>query len=64
MIYVPTNIKIGLGIQKLVGETQTHRQHGNRVSLFFFQNKEIRANTDNFHGHMCISPFILIANRA
>jgi hypothetical protein len=39
MIYVPIFIKIGSGIQKLMGGI--HRQHGNRISLFvFFQNKE------------------------
>jgi hypothetical protein len=43
-IRIPNFIKIGSGIQKLVGGgTQTHRQHGDRISLFlFFQNKESR----------------------
>jgi hypothetical protein len=39
MIYIPSFIKIGSGIQKLIGgDTQTHRQHGDRISLlsFFF----------------------------
>jgi hypothetical protein len=36
--------KIGSGIQKLIeGDTQTHRQHGDRISLlYFFRNKESR----------------------
>jgi hypothetical protein len=34
MIYVPGFIKIGSSIQKLiVGNTQTHRQVGDRISL-------------------------------
>jgi hypothetical protein len=31
--YIPILIKIGPGIQKLiVGDSQTHRQHGDRIS--------------------------------
>jgi hypothetical protein len=44
MIYIPSFIKIGSGIQKLVGGeyTDTHRA-GDLVSLFlFFQNKKSR----------------------
>jgi hypothetical protein len=34
MIYIPSFIKIGSGIQMLMlGDTQTHRQHGDRISL-------------------------------
>jgi hypothetical protein len=42
MIYIPSFIKIDSGIQKLKREdTQTHRQHGDLMSLFlFFQRKE------------------------
>jgi hypothetical protein len=43
MIYVPSFIKTGSGIQKLMegGDTQTYRQDGDRISLLlFFQNKE------------------------
>jgi hypothetical protein len=44
MIYIPSLIKIGSGIQKLMrGVSQTHRQHGDFISLLlFFQNKESR----------------------
>jgi hypothetical protein len=44
MIYVPSFIKIGSGIQKLiVGDSQTHRQHGDLICLpVFFQNKKSR----------------------
>jgi hypothetical protein len=44
MIYIPNLKKIGSGIQKLIEvDTQTHRQHGDRISLLlFFQNKESR----------------------
>jgi hypothetical protein len=44
MIYIPSFIKIVSGVQKLIGgNSQTHRQHGDRISLLsFFQNKEIR----------------------
>jgi hypothetical protein len=44
VIYVPSFIKIGSGIQKLTGrdsQTHTHRQHGDVISpLLFFKNKE------------------------
>jgi hypothetical protein len=42
MIYILSFIKIGSGIQKLIGEdTQTHRQHGDHINLLvFFRNKE------------------------
>jgi hypothetical protein len=34
MIYIPSFIKIGSGIQKLLGrDSQTHRQHGDHISL-------------------------------
>jgi hypothetical protein len=45
MIYVPSFITIGSGIQEfLVGVIQTHRQQGDLISqlYFFFQNKENR----------------------
>jgi hypothetical protein len=44
MIYTPSFIKIGSGIQKLLGEdTQAHRQQGDLISLLsFFKNKESR----------------------
>jgi hypothetical protein len=42
MIYIPSFIKIGSGIQMMTeGDSQTHRQHGDLISLLlFFQNKE------------------------
>jgi hypothetical protein len=42
MIYTQSFIKIVLGIQKSTGsDSQTHRQHGDFISLLlFFQNKE------------------------
>jgi hypothetical protein len=34
MMYIPGLIKIGSGIQKLIGgDTQTHRQRGDLISL-------------------------------
>jgi hypothetical protein len=37
MIYIPSFIKIGSGIHKLIREdTQTHGQHGDRISLLSF----------------------------
>jgi hypothetical protein len=41
-IYVPSFIKFGSGIQKLIGrDSQAHRQHGDRISLFtFFQTTQ------------------------
>jgi hypothetical protein len=36
VIYIPSFMKIGSGIQKLItggGGTQTHRQHGDHISL-------------------------------
>jgi hypothetical protein len=45
MIYIPSFIKIGSGIRKLMGGggTQIHIQHGDLIILLlFFQNKESR----------------------
>jgi hypothetical protein len=45
MIYIPNFIKIGSGIQKLLRGIyiQTHRQHGDLISLLiFFLYKESR----------------------
>jgi hypothetical protein len=42
MIYISSFIKIGSGIQKLMGwNMQTHRQHEDRISLLllYFENK-------------------------
>jgi hypothetical protein len=41
-LYMPSFIKTGLGIQKLKeGDSQTQRQHGDRISLLlFFKNGE------------------------
>jgi hypothetical protein len=41
MTYMQSFIKIISGIQKIIGgDTQTHRQHGDHISLLtFFQNK-------------------------
>jgi hypothetical protein len=39
MIYVPSSIKIGSGIQKLIrGDSRTHRQHGDshKPTFIFF----------------------------
>jgi hypothetical protein len=34
MINIPSFLKIGLAIQKFIGEdTQTHREEGNRISM-------------------------------
>jgi hypothetical protein len=33
MIYIPSFIKIGSGIQKLMAGTQTHKQDGDRISI-------------------------------
>jgi hypothetical protein len=42
VMYIPSFIKIGSGIQKLMGgDSQSHRQHGARIRLLsFFQKKE------------------------
>jgi hypothetical protein len=50
VIYVPTFIKTGSGIQKVIGkkDSQTQRQHGDRISLLlFFQNRERRLKSVN-----------------
>jgi hypothetical protein len=44
MIYIPSFIKIGSGIQKLIGvEGYTHRQHGDHIHLlpFFFKIRKV-----------------------
>jgi hypothetical protein len=47
MIYVPSFIESGSGIQKPIGEIQRHRQHGDSVSLLLFlQNKVSRLSTN------------------
>jgi hypothetical protein len=43
MIYIPSFIKTGSAIQKLMGRIHGHRQHGDHISLLsFFQNKGSR----------------------
>jgi hypothetical protein len=44
MIYIPSCLKFGSGIQKWIGwNSQTHRQHGDLISLLLcFQHKESR----------------------
>jgi hypothetical protein len=60
VIYIPSFIKTGSGIQTLIGgDTQTHRQHGDRISLLLvFQNKEsgikIKACLCDYHA-VCVS---------
>jgi hypothetical protein len=44
MIYISRFIEIGSGIQKLMGggDSQTHRQHGDRISLLpFFKIRKV-----------------------
>jgi hypothetical protein len=42
-VYVPSFIKIGSRIQKLIGGIHTHRQQRDLISLrLFFQNKKRR----------------------
>jgi hypothetical protein len=49
VIYTPSFIKIGSGIQKLIRDTQTHRQQGDLISLLlFFPNKENRLQISFF----------------
>jgi hypothetical protein len=47
MIYMTSFIKIGSGLQKLIGrKAQTHREQGDLISiLLFLQNKESRLKT-------------------
>jgi hypothetical protein len=42
VIYIPSFIKIGSGIQKLIRGIHRHRQHGDLKPTFIFQNKESR----------------------
>jgi hypothetical protein len=43
LIYILSFINTGSVIQKLIGDTQTYRQHGDRIKpRFIFQNKESR----------------------
>jgi hypothetical protein len=40
MICIPSFVKIGSGVQKLIGgNSQTHRQHGDLISLLPFFSK-------------------------
>jgi hypothetical protein len=67
MIYVPSFIKIGSGIQKLIREdTQTHRQDGDRISLLQESRLKMapepldwvtsaaRILGSRVHGHICV----------
>jgi hypothetical protein len=48
MIYIPSFIKIGSGIQRLTAGI--HRQHGDRISLFgFLQSNESILKTDSIN---------------
>jgi hypothetical protein len=49
LIHTPNFIKIDSAVQKLIeGESQTHRQHGDLISLLlFFHNKESRLKIIN-----------------
>jgi hypothetical protein len=50
MIYIPTFIKIGSGIQKLI--RGIHRQHGDLITLILlFQNKESRLKIEQIAFH-------------
>jgi hypothetical protein len=46
MIYIPSFMKIGSGIQKLMGgggDSKRHRQHGDHISLLlFFKIRKVR----------------------
>jgi hypothetical protein len=45
VIYVPSFVEIGSGIQKLIGGIHRHREQRDLISLlYFFQNKESRLN--------------------
>jgi hypothetical protein len=48
IIYIPNFVRIGSGSQKLIeGDTQTHRQHEECISLLLFpKNKESRLKTN------------------
>jgi hypothetical protein len=45
VIYIPSFIKIGPGIQKLMGvvggNSQTRRKHGDRTSAHFFKIRKV-----------------------
>jgi hypothetical protein len=60
MIYIPSFINIGRGIEKLLGgDTQTHRQHGDLISLIpFFQNKESRLKISSYLSHKVFMYFV------
>jgi hypothetical protein len=51
-IYESSLIKIGSSSQKLTRGVQTHRQHGDRISLFLlFQNRESGRKIILEYGH-------------
>jgi hypothetical protein len=44
MIYMPSYVKIGSGIEKLIGcggDVETHRQRGLRINLLFFLIRKV-----------------------
>jgi hypothetical protein len=45
MIHIPSFLKTGSDIQKLIrGNTQTHRQQGEFISILLFKIKESKIN--------------------
>jgi hypothetical protein len=42
MIYIPSSVKTGSGIEKLTGGEYTDTQHGDRISLLLFLFFKIR----------------------
>jgi hypothetical protein len=52
MIYIPSFVKIGSGIRKLI-RGNTHSQNGDLVkSFFFFQNMRRKLNTEQITWNM------------
>jgi hypothetical protein len=50
IIYIPSFIKIGSGIRKLIVVLQTHKQYGDLISLFLFlQNNGNRLKVRRLH---------------
>jgi hypothetical protein len=58
VIYIPSFIKTGSGIQKLIGrDSQTHRQYGDCISLLSFLGYFPKVGLCDLHA-VCVSVYL------
>jgi hypothetical protein len=57
VIYVPSSMKIGSGIQKLIERIHTHTATWSHTPTLFFQSKESRLKKSNGHSSNCAATY-------